>query len=308
MASDTLGYEWDEDQTRRSTRRLSGCPRRRGTSARRSRTTARDGRHRDPQHDEPVPRPSRATRSSSARARSSGPGASTAPTTADTLDRGSAHAAGDGQPALRHGRPARDAQTRRLSPAASTDTAAPTATITSIRPQAQASRRQRHVDRGHGDRRRGGLVGGVEVSTDNGGTWHPRRRARRSWSYTFSASRAGPGHDPCASDRRRAPTSVSRARRRRSTSRAQACPCSIFAPGVTGTERIDPNPVELGVRFRSDVAGSITGIRFYKTSQQHRHPHRHALVQQRNEPWHGDLLRRIRLGMAGGHVRHARRR
>ena len=50
----------------------------------------------------------------------------------------------------------------------------------------------------------------------------------------------------------------------------------IFNPGAATTSTIWPaaaspsipfyadNPVELGVRFRSDVAGSITGIRFYK--------------------------------------------
>ncbi|MGH8565299.1 MAG: choice-of-anchor P family protein [Gammaproteobacteria bacterium] len=34
----------------------------------------------------------------------------------------------------------------------------------------------------------------------------------------------------------------------------------------------DPNAVELGVRFRSDVPGTITGVRFYK-SQQNTGPH-----------------------------------
>ncbi len=27
----------------------------------------------------------------------------------------------------------------------------------------------------------------------------------------------------------------------------------------------DPNPIELGVKLRSDVSGYITGVRFYKT-------------------------------------------
>jgi hypothetical protein len=43
------------------------------------------------------------------------------------------------------------------------------------------------------------------------------------------------------------------------------CPCTIFDPSdtpaaITG----DSQPVELGVRFRSDVSGTITGVRFYK--------------------------------------------
>jgi len=46
------------------------------------------------------------------------------------------------------------------------------------------------------------------------------------------------------------------------------CPCSLWTnstvPGTVSAN--DPNQVELGVRFTSDVAGFITGIRFYKGS------------------------------------------
>ena len=48
---------------------------------------------------------------------------------------------------------------------------------------------------------------------------------------------------------------------------AQAtCPCSIWDESATPALEAenDPNPIEVGVRFRSDVDGSITGIRFYK--------------------------------------------
>jgi hypothetical protein len=47
----------------------------------------------------------------------------------------------------------------------------------------------------------------------------------------------------------------------------QNCPCSIWSPStVPGTITVttDPNAVELGVKFRSDIDGYITGIRFYK--------------------------------------------
>ena len=53
------------------------------------------------------------------------------------------------------------------------------------------------------------------------------------------------------------------------TAAAGACPCSVFSPGavpVTITEN-DPRAVELGMKFRSDVAGTVTGVRFYKGSQ-----------------------------------------
>src|SRR5262249_9803735 len=47
-----------------------------------------------------------------------------------------------------------------------------------------------------------------------------------------------------------------------------ACPCTIWntsaTPAVVAAN--DPNAVELGVRFRADQSGSITGIRFYKAA------------------------------------------
>ena len=49
---------------------------------------------------------------------------------------------------------------------------------------------------------------------------------------------------------------------------AATCPCSLFAstqaPAVPSAP--DPSAVELGVKFRSDHAGFITGVRFYKGS------------------------------------------
>ena len=50
------------------------------------------------------------------------------------------------------------------------------------------------------------------------------------------------------------------------TAAAQACPCSVFTPSTTGVQENDTSAVELGVKFRSDSAGFVTGIRFYKTA------------------------------------------
>jgi Domain of unknown function (DUF4082)/Bacterial Ig-like domain/Bacterial Ig domain len=46
----------------------------------------------------------------------------------------------------------------------------------------------------------------------------------------------------------------------------RSCPCSIFSSGElpATASSSDPGPVELGVLFRADRAGSITGVRFYK--------------------------------------------
>jgi hypothetical protein len=48
---------------------------------------------------------------------------------------------------------------------------------------------------------------------------------------------------------------------------AAACPCTLWSPSTTpGTvDPGDPRGVEVGVRIRADVAGFITGVRFYKS-------------------------------------------
>ena len=46
-----------------------------------------------------------------------------------------------------------------------------------------------------------------------------------------------------------------------------ACPCSIWSPSTTPAfADSDASAVEVGVRFRSDVAGYISGLRFYKAA------------------------------------------
>jgi hypothetical protein len=47
-----------------------------------------------------------------------------------------------------------------------------------------------------------------------------------------------------------------------------SCPCSLWSASTTpaGIETTDTQAIEVGVRFKADVDGSITGIRFYKGS------------------------------------------
>jgi len=51
-----------------------------------------------------------------------------------------------------------------------------------------------------------------------------------------------------------------------STGAAPTCPCSIWSGSATPTvaSQSDTSAVELGVKFRSDSSGRITGLRFYK--------------------------------------------
>jgi hypothetical protein len=52
----------------------------------------------------------------------------------------------------------------------------------------------------------------------------------------------------------------------RAVSAAGPCPCTLWSPNTIPTTASFPDPhgVELGVKFRADVAGYLTGIRFYK--------------------------------------------
>jgi len=47
-----------------------------------------------------------------------------------------------------------------------------------------------------------------------------------------------------------------------------ACPCSVFSPtAIPATANSnDRNSVEVGMKFRSDVSGTVTGVRFFKGS------------------------------------------
>jgi hypothetical protein len=49
----------------------------------------------------------------------------------------------------------------------------------------------------------------------------------------------------------------------------RVCPCRIWPDSAVPANPNEPDTgaVELGVKFRSDSAGSITGVRFYKSSQ-----------------------------------------
>ncbi len=145
---------------------------------------------------------------------------------------------------------------------ASTDTTAPTAAITSPAGGATVQAGSALGISGTASDL-GGVVGGVEVSTDGGTTWH-RASGRGTWTYTWTPAAAG-----TATIKARAtddsgnigtPASVS------VTVTPRTCPCSVWNNSVTpGTPAdSDASSTEVGVRFTADTPGTITGIRFYK--------------------------------------------
>src|SRR5215470_5127402 len=149
-----------------------------------------------------------------------------------------------------------------VSATASSDTTAPTSTITSPVPGAVIEFGVPITISGTASDAGGGVVGAVEVSLD-GATWHPAS-GTGSWTYTWTPTVVGP-----ITIRSRA-TDDSGNIEQPSTGVAatvyRLCPCSIWdstaTPAVASYN--DPRGVELGVRFRSDNAGYIKGIRFYK--------------------------------------------
>jgi hypothetical protein len=109
------------------------------------------------------------------------------------------------------------------------------------------------------------VVGGVEVSTD-GGTWHPAS-GTTSWSYTWTPAASG-----TVTLRARAiddTVNIGAAASVTVNVGGKTCPCSIWPATAVPANPNEPDAsaTELGVKFRTDVAGSITGIRFYKSSQ-----------------------------------------
>jgi hypothetical protein len=113
----------------------------------------------------------------------------------------------------------------------------------------------------------GGQVGGVEVSVDNGTTWHPAS-GRENWSYSWRPTTPGSTviksravDDSLNMQTTTAGVTVN-------VEAATGGSWNLFGAAIPAQVNVnDPNPVELGVKFRSDIDANVTGLRFYKGSQ-----------------------------------------
>jgi hypothetical protein len=150
----------------------------------------------------------------------------------------------------------------------STDTTPPRSTITSPASGSKVTGGSPAIISGTAVDFGGGVVGGVEVSVDGGKTWHPAV-GRQNWSYNFTA----PGNTGTLSIQSRAVDDsgnleVPGPGITLNVVTTQTCPCTIWpSAAVPTTPDAGPDlPVELGVSFRADTNGSITGIRFYKAA------------------------------------------
>ncbi len=153
-------------------------------------------------------------------------------------------------------------QSNLIATAASTDKTAPSATIQTPSNGASLKDGETVTISGTASDSGGGIVSAVEVTTDGGTTWHPAT-GNESWTYQWTVN-----NSPSATIRARAvDDSGNIGAPSTAATVSVSCPCSIFGerpPEVADSS--DPTPVELGVKFRSESAGTITGIRFYKSA------------------------------------------
>ena len=54
-----------------------------------------------------------------------------------------------------------------------------------------------------------------------------------------------------------------------------------------------PAAIEVGMKFQTSVAGTVSGIRYYKGEPEHGHAYRIALVEHRNEAGDRHLHQRV---------------
>ena len=148
---------------------------------------------------------------------------------------------------------------------ASTDTAAPTSSVTSPGNADTVLAGVPLTVTGSASDSGGGRVAGVEVSTDGGATWHPAN-GHASWTYTFTPQttgsltiRARATDDSVNTGPPSTDVTV--------TVAPHGCPCTIWdnsaTPASVGNN--DGVPIDYGVKFRTDSDGSISGFRFYKS-------------------------------------------
>ena len=148
---------------------------------------------------------------------------------------------------------------------ASSDSTAPTSQITSPTDGSTVEEDEPVTITGTASDAEGGVVGGVEVSVDNGTTWR-RAEGRESWRYTWTPGSQGPVTIKVrtADDSGNLESPSAGLNVTVGPGAQASCPCTIWDDTVTPPLTSDSNSYELGTKFRSDVDGYVTGVRFYK--------------------------------------------
>lgn len=148
----------------------------------------------------------------------------------------------------------------------STDFIAPGSTITS--PANGASFPARSEVTISGTATDASVVAGIEVSVDGGATWKVATTVSDpdgtvTWTYTWAPSVPGTinvksrGYDD-SGNMETAGSGITL------NITAPGYPFTIFEPTDVPAQDFEDSPMELGVKFRANTTGYITGIRFYK--------------------------------------------
>ena len=111
---------------------------------------------------------------------------------------------------------------------------------------------------------------GVEISFDGGLTW-ATANGTSNWNYTWTPPANGSYTIKVRAfdDSGNFTTAAASATTTISFSAALNCPCTLFGsvnPSLSTSERDNTTGIVLGMKFRTSVNGTVTGIRFYKAS------------------------------------------
>ncbi|WGM18888.1 DUF4082 domain-containing protein [Paenarthrobacter sp. OM7] len=107
----------------------------------------------------------------------------------------------------------------------------------------------------------GGVVAGVEVSTDGGTTWHPAT-GKQSWTYTYIQKGLA-----TATIQARAIDDSANIGAAVTRNLSLSGPYSVFGQTVPAVKDSgDGGAYEMGLRFTPSIDGFITGVRFYKST------------------------------------------
>jgi hypothetical protein len=150
----------------------------------------------------------------------------------------------------------------------STDTTAPTSTISSPAQNATLADGAQTTISGTATDAGGGVVAGVEVSTNGGSTWHPATLttpAEQTVSWTYSWAAHG---NPTATIKSRAVDDSANLEKPAAGVTVNVnCPCSLWSGATpTSPDSGDSASLELGVKFTAEKFGTVSGVRFYKSA------------------------------------------
>jgi beta-lactam-binding protein with PASTA domain len=145
------------------------------------------------------------------------------------------------------------------------DTQPPTSTITAPQGGASLTSGTPVTITGTASDAGGGHVASVSVSTDGGATWQTAA-GTTSWTYQWTPGTSGPvtlksraSDDSLNLETPSAGVNV--------TVTPRVCPCSLWTMSTTpGPVDSEAAALEVGIKFTTDSAGTITRLRFYKYS------------------------------------------